>query len=45
MGTLYTVGHSSNSIELFMELLGKHAIQVLVDVRSDMKAASVTTFR
>jgi uncharacterized protein (DUF488 family) len=34
MGTLYTVGHSSHSIELFTELLRKHAIQVLVDVRS-----------
>ncbi len=34
MGTLYTVGHSSHSIELFTELLRKHCIQVLVDVRS-----------
>src|SRR6266704_531425 len=34
MGTVYTAGHSSHSIELFMELLTKHAIQVLVDVRS-----------
>ena len=34
MGTVYTVGHSSHSIELFTELLTKHAIQVLVDVRS-----------
>jgi len=34
MGTVYTVGHSSHSIELFMDLLTKHAIQVLVDVRS-----------
>ncbi len=34
MGILYTVGHSSHSIELFTELLKNHAIQVLVDVRS-----------
>ena len=34
MGTLYTIGHSSHSVELFTELLTKHAIQVLVDVRS-----------
>ncbi len=34
MGTLYSIGHSSHSIELFVELLTKHAIQVLVDVRS-----------
>ena len=34
MGTVYTIGHSSHSVELFAELLGRHAIQVLVDVRS-----------
>jgi uncharacterized protein (DUF488 family) len=34
MGTVFTIGHSSHSIELFVELLAKHAIQVLVDVRS-----------
>jgi uncharacterized protein (DUF488 family) len=34
MGTVFTVGHSAHSIELFAELLAKHAIQVLVDVRS-----------
>ncbi len=34
MGTLYTVGHSSHSLELFAELLRTHSIQVLVDVRS-----------
>ena len=34
MGTVYTIGHSSHSIELFTELLNQHAIQVLVDVRS-----------
>lgn len=34
MGTVYTIGHSSHSVELLAELLGRHAIQVLVDVRS-----------
>jgi len=34
MGTVYTIGHSSHSIEQFAELLRKHSIQVLVDVRS-----------
>jgi uncharacterized protein (DUF488 family) len=34
MGTVFTIGHSAHSIEVFAELLGKHAIQVLVDVRS-----------
>lgn len=34
MGTVYTIGHSSHSVELFSELLVQHAVQVLVDVRS-----------
>ncbi len=34
MDTVYTIGHSSHSIELFIELLRKHGMQVLVDVRS-----------
>src|SRR5215472_13693473 len=34
MGTVYTIGHSSHSLELFSDLLAKHAIQVVVDVRS-----------
>ncbi len=34
MGNVYTIGHSSHSIDLFTELLRKHGIQVLVDVRS-----------
>jgi uncharacterized protein (DUF488 family) len=34
MGTVYTIGHSSHSAELFLGLLVQHAIQVLVDVRS-----------
>jgi uncharacterized protein (DUF488 family) len=34
MGTVYTIGHSAHTFELLSELLAKHAIQVLVDVRS-----------
>jgi uncharacterized protein (DUF488 family) len=34
MGVIYTIGHSSHAIELFTDLLTRHAIQVLVDVRS-----------
>ena len=34
MSTVYTIGHSSHSFELFAELLRKHGIHVLVDVRS-----------
>jgi uncharacterized protein (DUF488 family) len=31
---VWTIGHSSRSIETFLELLTEHNIQVLVDVRS-----------
>jgi uncharacterized protein (DUF488 family) len=34
MGIVYTIGHSAHTFELLSELLAKHAIQVLVDVRS-----------
>ena len=34
MGTIYTVGHSAHSAEVFLALVAKHSIQVLVDVRS-----------
>jgi uncharacterized protein (DUF488 family) len=32
--SLYTIGHSSQSIEAFLELLHSHQIQMVVDVRS-----------
>ncbi|MGB9853227.1 MAG: DUF488 family protein [Candidatus Bathyarchaeales archaeon] len=32
--TLWTIGHSNRSMEVFLELLKEHAIQVLADVRS-----------
>jgi uncharacterized protein (DUF488 family) len=31
---LYTIGHSTVSIDLFLELLSRHGVEVLVDVRS-----------
>jgi uncharacterized protein (DUF488 family) len=34
MGTVYSIGHSSHPAEVFTGLLTKHAMQVLVDVRS-----------
>ena len=34
MSTLYTIGHSKHSIEKFIELLERHNITVLADVRS-----------
>jgi hypothetical protein len=34
MGTVYTIGHSAHSVEVFSKWLSTHAIQVLVDVRS-----------
>ncbi|MGH7880581.1 MAG: DUF488 family protein [Candidatus Binataceae bacterium] len=32
--TLYTVGHSTHPIEVFLELLARHEIAILADVRS-----------
>jgi len=32
--TVWTVGHSNHPLEVFLELLGAHRIEVLVDVRS-----------
>lgn len=31
---IWTIGHSNRSIDTFLELLGEHGIQVLVDARS-----------
>src|SRR3989442_13506986 len=31
---IYTIGHSSHPIDTFLELLKKHSVQVLVDIRS-----------
>ncbi|MEM1540177.1 MAG: DUF488 domain-containing protein [Candidatus Bathyarchaeia archaeon] len=32
--TVWTIGHSNRSINIFLELLREHGIQVLVDIRS-----------
>ena len=34
MPTIWTIGHSNRTIDVFIELLGEHKIQVVVDVRS-----------
>jgi len=34
MPTIWTIGHSNRTIDVFVELLGEHKIQVVVDVRS-----------
>src|SRR5271165_1234056 len=31
---IYTIGHSNHALEIFLGLLHQHAIEVLVDVRS-----------
>ena len=35
MVQLWTVGHSNHTVERFLELLGEHSIEVVVDVRSE----------
>lgn len=34
MATLYTIGHSTRSLDEFLEVLRAHSIQALVDIRS-----------
>lgn len=43
-GTLYTIGHSTHSIEEFIALLKEHGIEHLVDVRSIPKSRHVPQF-
>src|SRR5205823_15009478 len=42
--TLFTVGHSNHSLEEFLALLARHAIEVLVDTRSHPYSQYVTHF-
>lgn len=42
--TLYTVGHSNRSLTAFLELLQRHGIESLVDVRSAPYSRYVTHF-
>src|SRR5689334_22649084 len=41
---LFTVGHSNHSLEDFLKLLSRHAIEVLVDTRSHPYSQYVTHF-
>jgi len=34
MTTIYTIGHSNHKTETFVEILRRHAIELLIDVRS-----------
>lgn len=43
--TVYTIGHSSHSIERFIALLRRHAIRLLVDVRSHPYSKWAPQFR
>ena len=43
-GTLYTIGHSTHTIEEFVALLHEHGIEHLVDVRSIPKSRHVPQF-
>ena len=42
--TIYTIGHSRHARDEFVELLRKHSIQVLVDVRSHPQSRRVPHF-
>jgi|SRR5579863_5812488 len=37
-GPIFTIGHSSHSIELFLDLLNDHGIEAVVDTRSHPKS-------
>ncbi len=41
---LYTLGHSNHSFEAFLDLLGQHGIQLVVDVRSSPYSRHATQF-
>ncbi len=42
--TTFTLGHSNHSIEAFLDLLGQHEIEVVVDVRSSPYCRCATHF-
>ena len=44
MKTLYTIGHSTHSIEEFLQLLRQHGIAELVDIRSIPKSRHCPQF-
>jgi uncharacterized protein (DUF488 family) len=42
--TIYTIGHSNHDLQGFLDLLRRHRIEVLVDVRSQPYSAYATQF-
>lgn len=44
MNTIYTIGHSTRTIEQFVESLKTHHIQEAVDVRTVPKSRQLTPF-
>ena len=44
MDTIKTIGHSTHSLEVFLELLKKHNIEIVADVRTVPKSRHVPQF-
>ena len=44
-GTLLTVGHSTHSLDVFLDLLRKHRVSVVADVRHSLARRSVSPTR
>ncbi len=42
--TVYSIGHSNQSVKAFLELLRTHGIQILIDVRSSPYSKYVPHF-
>jgi uncharacterized protein (DUF488 family) len=42
--TVWTIGHSNHPLEVFLDLLGQHRIELLVDVRSSPYSGHVSHF-
>lgn len=43
--TIWTIGHSTRTIDQFIELLRENQIQILVDVRHFPGVAAISTFQ
>jgi uncharacterized protein (DUF488 family) len=43
-GALWTIGHSNHPLEKFLDLLRRHAVELLVDVRSQPYSGYATQF-
>ena len=44
MNTLFTIGHSNHEMGVLVELLGRHLVQVVADVRSQPYSARLPQF-